>query len=99
MREAFEKGGWDGFQKHAQKRFLKLLNDELAKDKTKYIPAINFATAYAYGKDKEKTLDYLTKALEERSMAALYLTVSPQYAFLRNDPQFKELTKKAGIPE
>ncbi len=98
MRDAFEKGGWDGFQKNAQERFLKLLNAELAKDKTKYIPAINFATAYAYGKDKEKTLDYLTKALEERSMTALYLNVSPQYTFLHNDPRFNNLIKKAGIP-
>jgi len=99
MRDSFEKGGWEGFQKRAQDRLLKSLNDARAKDPNKYVAAVNYATAYGYGKDKEKTLEYLNLALEERSMSMLYLKVSPQYFFLQNDPRFKELVKKVGIPD
>ena len=99
MRDSFEKGGWDGFQKRAQDRLLRSLNNDRAKDPNKYIPAVNYATAYAYGRDKEKTLEYLNKAFEERSMSILYLNVSPQYSFLHDDPQFKELVRRVGIPE
>ncbi len=99
MRDAYEKGGWEGFQKQAEERYLKALNDSIANDKDRYIPAINFATAFAYGKGKEKTLEYLNKAVEERSMAVLYINVSPQYFFLRDNPQFKELVDRVGIPK
>lgn len=99
MRDAFDKGGWDGFQKRAQEKSLRVISDELAQDKDKYIPAINYATAYGYGRDREKTLEYLNKALEERSMVMLYLKVAPQYFFLHDDPRFKELVRKVGIPE
>lgn len=99
MRDSFEKGGWDGFQKLAQDRLLRSLNDDRAKDPNKYIAAVNYATAYGYGKDKEKTLEYLNLALEERSMSMLYLKVSPQYFFLHDEPRFKDLVRRVGIPE
>lgn len=99
MRDSFEKGGWESFQKRAQEQFLASINAERGKDPNKYIAAINYSTAYAYGKDKEKTLEYLNKAIEERSMAVLYLKVAPQYFFLHDDPRFKELVSKVGIPE
>jgi TolB-like protein len=99
MRDAYEKGGWGGFQKKAHDRLLKSINDDLAKDKNKYIAAINYATAYGYVEDREKTIEYLNKALEERSMAMLYLKVTPHYLFLRDDPRFQELLKKVGLPE
>lgn len=99
MRDAFERGGWQGFLKRAQEQLLKSINDDLAKDKNKYVPAINYATAYAYGRDKEKTIEYLNRALEERSMALLYLNVSPNYVFLRDDPRFKDLLRRVGLPE
>jgi len=99
MKDAYGKGGWEGFQKRSQEQLLKSINDELANDRDKYIPAINYATAYGYVKDKDRTLEYLNKALEERSMAVLYVKIGPQYAFLDDDPRFKALVKKIGIPE
>jgi serine/threonine protein kinase/tetratricopeptide (TPR) repeat protein len=99
MKDSFENGGWDSFQQRAEKQFLAALNAERTKDPDKYIPAINYATAYAYGKDKEKTLEYLSKGIEERSMAMLYIKVGPQYFFLHDDPRFKELVRKVGIPD
>ena len=98
-RDAFEKGGWEGFQKRAQDQLLKTLDEIRAKDKDEYVAAVNYATAYAYGKDRDKTIEYLNKAFEERSMTMLYVNVSPQYSFLKDEPRYNELVRKIGIPE
>ena len=76
MRDIYEKGGWEGFQKRYHEHSLKSWNDKQAKDKNAYVPAISFADAYAALKDKDKTIEYLNKAYDERSMSVLYLKVS-----------------------
>ncbi len=48
---------------------------------------------------KEKTLEYLNKAFEDRSADILRLRVEITFAFLRDDPRFKELAAKIAIPE
>ncbi|CAN5461873.1 hypothetical protein BH10ACI2_BH10ACI2_13370 [soil metagenome] len=99
MKDAYKKGGWDGFVKLQQDPMLKFLNDPPAADKNGYVPAILFASSYSYLKDKEKTIEYLNKAHDERSMSVLYLKVSFNWDFVRDDPRFKELVKRVGIPE
>ena len=63
------------------------------------IPAHNFANAYAWGKDKDKTIEYLNKAYDERERQLLLLKVTKTWDFVRDDPRFKELVRKVGIPE
>ena len=53
----------------------------------------------AWGRDKDKTIEYLNKAYEERDERMLDLKVNKTWDFVRDDPRFKELVKKAGIPE
>ena len=40
-----------------------------AKDPNGYVRAMDFAIAYAWGKDKDKTIEYLNKAYDERDSA------------------------------
>ncbi len=98
-KDIYEKGGWDGFVKTREEEKRKSLNDQQAKDKNAYVQAIEFASSYAYLKDKEKTIEYLNKAYDERAMGVLYLKVDFNWDFVRDDPRFKELVKRVGIPE
>ncbi|HRJ89622.1 MAG TPA: tetratricopeptide repeat protein, partial [Pyrinomonadaceae bacterium] len=95
----YEKGGWEAVVKRWGDEQLKFLNDKKEKDKNEYVLAINYAYAYAYLKDKDKTIEYLNKAYDERSMAVLNLKVNYVWDFVRDDPRFKELVKRVGIPE
>jgi hypothetical protein len=60
---------------------------------------MNYAFAYAWGKDKDKTIEYLNKAYEDRDGQLLYLKSEKTWDFVRDDPRFKELVKRVGIPE
>jgi len=99
LKSAYEKGGWDGFQRIRQEIRLDELNAKQAEDPSGYVKAMNYAIAYSWGKDKDKTIEYLNKAYEERDQAMLDLTISKTWDFVRDDPRFKELVKKVGIPE
>ena len=75
------------------------LNAKQAKDPNGYVRAMNYALAYAWGKDKDKTIEYLNKAYDERDWQLLELKVDKIWDFVRDDPRFKELVRRVGIPE
>jgi TolB-like protein/Flp pilus assembly protein TadD len=50
--------------------------------------------------DKDKTLEYLNRVLQERGDGAFFLpfiNVDPLYDFLRDDPRFKEIVHRIGL--
>jgi TolB-like protein/thioredoxin-like negative regulator of GroEL len=99
LKEAYEKGGWDGYRRMRQEIRLEELNAKQAKDPNGYVKALDYATAYAWGKDKEKTIEYLNKAYDERERSLTELKINKTWDFVRDDPRFKELVKRVGIPE
>ena len=99
LKEAYEQGGWDGFGRMRQEIRIEELNARQAKDPNGYVRAMIYAIAYALGKDKEKTIEYLNKAYDERENQLLNLKVDKTWDFVRDDPRFKELVRKVGIPE
>ena len=99
LKEAFEKGEWEGYRRSRQEMSIEGLNARQAKDPNGFIRAVNFANAYAWGKDKDKTIEYLNKAYDERERQLLLLKVTKTWDFVRDDPRFKELVKRVGIPE
>ncbi|CAN5439182.1 hypothetical protein BH10ACI3_BH10ACI3_28840 [soil metagenome] len=95
----FEK---DGFKAYVQKRIEIELESQraiLEKDKNAYLPSFAIAFNYARLRDKEKTLEYLNKAYEQREPQIAEIKVDITFDFLRDDPRFKELVKKVGFPE
>jgi tetratricopeptide (TPR) repeat protein len=51
--------------------------------------------------DREKTLVYLNRVLQERGTGAFFLpfiNVDPLYDFLRDDPRFKEILQRMNLP-
>jgi TolB-like protein/DNA-binding winged helix-turn-helix (wHTH) protein/Tfp pilus assembly protein PilF len=67
--------------------------------KHKYVPSIDFATAYLGLGDKEQAFRWLEKACEERSGYLPWVTVSAKWAPLRSDPQYSDLLRCMGLPE
>ena len=98
LKSAYEKGGWDGYGRMRQEISIQELNAKREKDPNGYLKAMDYANAYAWGKDKEKTIEYLNKAYDERDKLT-DLKVTKTWDFVRDDPRFKELVRRVGIPE
>ena len=99
LKESFEKGGWESFGRAKQEIDLSLLKASQAKDPNGYIKPYEIAKAYSWGKDKDKVIEYLNKAYEDRSADVFRLRTDFTFAGMRDDPRFKELVKRVGIPE
>jgi serine/threonine-protein kinase len=99
LKSAYEKGGSDGYGRMRQEIRLEELNAKQAKDPNGYVKAMDFANACAWGKDKDKTIEYLNKAYDERDRQLTELKVDKNWDFVRDDPRFKELVRRVGIPE
>jgi DNA-binding winged helix-turn-helix (wHTH) protein/TolB-like protein/Tfp pilus assembly protein PilF len=56
------------------------------------------AASYASLGDVKAMIPWLDRALEERSGALLFMNVHPQFAPVRNDPQFRDFVTRAGLP-
>ncbi len=61
--------------------------------------ALAFAILYIQLKEKNKVIEYLNEALLELDSGLTLLKVIPLFDFLRDDPRFKEIRKKANFPE
>jgi TolB-like protein len=91
LRAAYRQGGWPGlYRKH-----LELL---LAQSKKGYVPAYAFTYSYLGLRDKEQSLVWLEKMVEERSGAVPFMAADWYTDFLRPDPRFQALLRRLDIP-
>lgn len=96
---AFEKDGYKGFLKKQLERQLETQRAALEKDKDAYLSSYGIAGNYARLKDKDKTLEYLNKAYGQRQPQIVAIKTHPTFAFLRDDPRFKDLLKRMNLTE
>ncbi|MBP7415513.1 MAG: tetratricopeptide repeat protein [Pyrinomonadaceae bacterium] len=96
---AFEKDGYKGFVQKQIDIQLDSQRSLLEKDKNAYLPAFRIAETYARLQDKDKAFEYLNKAYDQREPQIAELKIRLPFVFLRDDPRFKELVRKVGIPE
>ncbi len=99
FRRAFEQNGFTGYVQKQLDRQLERQRSDLEKDKNAFLKVFEIARNYALLTDKDKTLEYLNKAYEQREPQMAEIKIDIPFIFLRDDPQFKELVKKVGIPE
>jgi TolB-like protein len=95
---AFEKDGYKGFVQKQIEIQLDSQRSSLEKDKNAYLPAFRIAIDYARLQDKDKTIEYLNKAYDQREPGIVELKTRLPLIFLRDDPRFKELVRKVGFP-
>ncbi|MCK4943835.1 MAG: hypothetical protein KAS65_09670 [Candidatus Aminicenantes bacterium] len=60
--------------------------------------ALGIASYYTYAGEKDRALDWLEIAYQERIQNLVYLNVYPKWDPLRNDPRFQEVLRKMNFP-
>lgn len=63
-----------------------------------YISAYDVALVYAGLDEKDKALEWLGKAIAERSVFVVHLTWDSRLDMLRKDPRFAELIQRLQLP-
>lgn len=49
--------------------------------------------------DKEKAVELLERAFEQKDIQVQYVASDPSYDPLRNDPRFIDLVRRVGLPQ
>jgi len=74
---------------------LKVLDQLTERSKQKYVPATDVARMFAGLKEKDKAVEWLEKAYEERSVANIKL--NPVYDLLRSDSRFQQILRRMNL--
>ncbi len=77
----------------------KVLDELKEGSRTKYISWRNIAVIYAGLGDKDQAFACLDKAYELRDSRIVFIKVDPLFDPLRDDPRFKNLLRRIGLPE
>ena len=91
LEEGFEEGGYN----LAMQRTAEMM---ISQRDSIYLPSWQIATLYCRAEKKAEALEWLEKAYEEHDSNMPYISVDPLFDFLRDEPRFKELLKKMGLP-
>ncbi len=67
------------------------------RSKEKYVSAYWIAAVYNGMKDRKKTINWLEKALREKSSWLVWIGVEPRFDWLRNEPAFISIEEKIGV--
>jgi TolB-like protein len=65
--------------------------------KKRYIPPTYFGMLFAGLGDRDKALDWLEKAFQERADGLTWLNVEPMMDDVRSDPRFQDLIRRIGL--
>jgi tetratricopeptide (TPR) repeat protein len=77
----------------------RLLRELEALARTRYVPAYHFAVVHIGLGEADPAFEWLERTFQERSDALVYLKVEPAFDSLREDPRFRELVQRVGLPE
>jgi TolB-like protein len=66
--------------------------------KKRYIPPTYFGMLFAGLGDRDKALEWLDKAYQQRADGLTWLAVEPMLDDIRSDPRFQELLRRIGLP-
>jgi len=74
-----------------------ILNTLLKQSDTHYVDPSEIAMIYAALRNEAKALEWLEKAVNEKSAGIPYIHFFPMFEFLRDDPRFKQIYMKMGL--
>jgi hypothetical protein len=93
--DALDDGYKSGGFKTGMKRGAEAL---IALSETMFVSPEGIAENYAYAGENELSIQWLEKALAIHDQDMNYLAVTPVYDGIRDDPRFKEIVRKVGVP-
>ncbi len=76
----------------------KILRELMQRSARTYVQPMWIASIYAALGDKEEAINWLRRAVGDRSVWLIYLKVDPLFDSLRPDPRFTDLVRQAGLP-
>jgi len=76
-----------------------LLAELLALTSRRYVSPFGIAKTYFVLGDRDRGFKWLEKAYTERSNGVAYLAVDPTYASVRTDPRFRDVLRRARLPQ
>src|SRR5215469_11632285 len=77
---------------------LKTVQQLVQLSKRRYVSPFNIAVVYAGLGEKELALDWLQKAVADRSIYPTYLRSREELDSVRSDPRYSELLRRIGLP-
>jgi serine/threonine protein kinase/Tfp pilus assembly protein PilF len=80
------------------KEALQILEELTELAKCKYVAPHFFAGIHIGLGENDRALEYLEKSYEEHSHWLIYLHIDPSMDDLRNDPRFRDLLRRVGLP-
>lgn len=87
-RQAFAKGGWNGY--------LKAMTDP--SHRSQFLEPFTRSIFYGALGDRDAMIRELQTAYEDRNGSMSFIKVDPRFSSVREDPRFKELYAKVGLP-
>lgn len=67
--------------------------------KTHYVSPYTFAVSYALMSDRDRALENLEKAFDERYPSMVFVQIEPVFDNLRSDPRYTDLLRRIGLPQ
>jgi hypothetical protein len=76
-----------------------LLEELLKLSAERYVPPYNMASFYNGLGERDKTLEWLERAYQERDPKLVFLKVDAKWNNLREDPRFQDLLRRVGFSQ
>lgn len=97
LESSFRQGGAKSFWKTYKDQLEAKRSALLASNPSAYFDDESLAFAYAENGDRDKTLEFLRRAYEERSSSLMTIGQTNAYDFVRNDAEFKSVLTDVGL--
>jgi len=65
----------------------------------RYVPGVRIARLYAHAGENDRAMEWLQMALDQRETPLMHLSVAWDWDTLRDDPGFRDLVRRLGLPE
>lgn len=89
-----------GYAEAGYARAMRLAAEKLAeRSNLAHVPAIRIARLCAHAGEKDRALEWLEKAYEQRESALVHLSVGWDWNSLRDDPRFQDLMRRMNLPQ
>ncbi|MDQ4122174.1 MAG: protein kinase [Acidobacteriota bacterium] len=92
LKNAYASGGWKSVW---QKKVEFALEDA----KSRYVTSLSMAFLYTKTGDRNRALEWLSRAYEEREGSLVNLNADPYWDELRADLRFQDLLRRIGLPQ
>jgi tetratricopeptide (TPR) repeat protein len=94
---AYERNGWAVAVQALARARLQRYQDLTRRGE--FVPAIEFARAYARLGHRDRALDWLTKACDEHTLSVLFLNTDPFYDEFRRNARFQSIVSRIQAPQ